>query len=280
MLYQANDAMSMDVVKLSRPQSEKDARVDYKMEVIRRALTLTQKEFGAFDIRATAPAMKRKRALDEMTSGGLINVYFAPPKPLWMKNTAVVRIPFRRGILSYRLLLINRIDVPTFSAVRSAEQLKKLDAGLQVGWSTTELLSSSGFGVVRAFSYDGLFFMLDSNRFDYIPRGVHEIYDEINSRKGELKNVIVEPNLALYIPTPTYTFVSKKHARLALRIEKGYRMMLRNGDFKRLFNKYYLDDIRKARLSQRRLIRVKNPYHSEVDVMTDPQMWFNPSELN
>lgn len=264
---------------MSRPQSEKDMRVNYKLEVIKTALTLTEKEFGAFRITSTAPPMKRKRALGEMKTGDLINVYFGPAKPLWMKNTTVIRIPIRRGILSYRLLLINRLDLPMFSKIHTVEQLKKLEAGLQVGWATTELFNKNGFEIVRAFSYDGLFYMLDSNRFNYIPRGVHEIFDELDSRKAELKNVIVEPNIALYFPTKTYTYVSPRESRLALRIEKGYRMMLANGGFRKIFNKYYLDDIKKARLNERRLIFVDTSYASQKELMAEPEMWFHPAEI-
>lgn len=63
--------------------------------------------------------------------------------------------------------------------------------------------------------------MLNHDRFDFLPRGVNEIFEEYALRKDLLENVIIEPHLALYIPGATYVFVSPKYPELAERLEIG-----------------------------------------------------------
>ena len=87
--------------------------------------------------------------------------------------------------------------------------------GLGSQWSTTKILRAAGFNVVAGSSYDGLFWMLDHDRFDVFPRGVNEIFQEIEARRDSLPNLMIEPSLALYVPTPYYFFVSPQTPRLS-----------------------------------------------------------------
>lgn len=269
---------AVDIVKLPRPQSIKDIRFKHKNEILRSSLELTKEEFGDYEIRFDAPVMQRGRALEAMKVGDLINVYFSPPKKEWMENTTVIHVPIRRGILSYRLLLINRKDLKLFENINSVEELKKLKAGVQHGWSTTEILEEGGFDFVKAYNFDGLFYMLESHRFNYLLRGSHEIFDELNFRKNELKNVVVEPTLAIYLPTPTYTYVSPGELRLSRRINMGMEMMVNNGDMKKIFDKYYLDDLKKAKLHKRKIIEIKSNAPIEPAVLNKKEYWFGLEE--
>lgn len=247
---------SIDVIKIQSPPS-KTVKLDFKFEVLKTAMEYTKEEFGEYSIDANAPEMKRNRALKEMVKGGKINVYLGPVKPDWLKELVVNRVPIRRGILSYRLLLVHKSDIPRFKSITTIEQLKLLRAGLQIGWSTTDIFKQKGFKVVEAANYDGLFLMLDKRRFDYLPRGVYEIYGELEARESTLNDIVVEPTIALYIPTSTFTYISPAEPRLVNRIDKGYKLMLKNRDFEKIFNKYYLDSINKAQLHNRKIIKIK-----------------------
>lgn len=272
------DLHALDVVKLPKPQSTKDIRFIHKNEVLRAALELTKEEFGPYEIHFNAPIMKRSRALEAMKSGDLINVYFSPPKKLWAENTIVIDVPIRRGVLSYRLLLVHKNDLELFSKINTANDLKKLKAGLQHGWSTTDALDKSGFDYVKAYNFDGLFYMLESHRFNYLPRGVHEVFDELDARRDELKNVVIEPSLALYLPAPTYTYVSPREPRLAQRIEMGMKMMVNNGLMKDIFDKYYLDDLKKAKLHERKIIDVGSDLEDNSKILEMKELWFDFDE--
>ena len=71
-------------------------------------------------------------------------------------------------------------------------------------------MDNLGFKVKKGSDYNGLFRMLDSHRFNFLPRSVNEVFDELDQRKDVLKNVVIAPNIALYISGPSYIFVSAK----------------------------------------------------------------------
>ena len=99
-----------------------------------------------------------------------------------------------------------------FEGVDSLAGLLKMRAGSKHGGSTTAILEHSGFHVTTNSDYALLFEMLDKHRFDFLPRGVNEIDDELAQKKRISANLRIEPRLALYIPSATYVFVSPKHS--------------------------------------------------------------------
>lgn len=269
---------AVDIVRIPQTQSEMDVRYNYKNAILLRALELTEAEFGAYELHTIETVMMRNRALAAIQAGKLINVYFSPADDLWNQHTLAIKIPIRRGILSYRLLLIHEADAPLFKKVKTLDDLKKLTAGLQAEWVTTKILEASKFTMVKVQSYDGLFLMLENHRFNYIPRGVHEIYDELNARKDIASHVIVEPSLALHLAMPTYTYVSPKEPQLARRIEKGMNMMVENGDLERMFLEYYADDIERADLHNRHIIEINNPFFNDYSLLKNETLWFTPTQ--
>jgi hypothetical protein len=269
---------ALDTIRISGNQSALDMRDNHKNEVILRAMELTVPEFGDYRVITRGSSMNRQRALSAMQSGKLLNVYFAPANPQWDKKTIAIKIPIRRGILSYRLLLVHEIDLPFFAQVKTLEYLKQLKAGLQTEWTTTEVFTRLGFNLKQAATYDGLFFMLENHRFNYIPRGIHEIYDELSARQALTQHIVIEPSLALHLPMPTYTYVSPNEPQLAKRIEAGLLLMVKNGDLKKIFYKHFADDINKAQLHTRRIIEIANPLLTDQDLPRDPRLWFYPGE--
>ncbi len=107
--------------------------------------------------------------------------------------------------------------------------------------------------------------MLNRHRFDYIPRGVYEIYDELNSRQAMLKDIVVEPTIVLHIPTSSYVYVSLTEPLLAKLIESGVHKLLASGELKEILNKYYANDIKRANLSERKIFEIENPYYNPKD---------------
>ena len=101
--------------------------------------------------------------------------------------------------------------------------------------------------------------MLKRSRFDYIPRAIYEAYDELESRQPDLKNIVVEPTLALYLPMATHIYISPQEPRIARRLEIGLRKLIANGEIKTILDKYYAEDISRANLKNRRIIKISNP---------------------
>lgn len=268
---------AMDVVRYERGQSQLDQRVNYKREVLKAALEQTIDTHGPYQLTTNAPRMNSMQAMRQLQTGGeVLNTFIALTNPEWEANTIPIRIPIRRGILSYRLLLVHQNDLELFKRVNTLSDLRQLTVGLRHNWSLTKSMRAMQFTIVPASSYDGLFMMLERHRFNYIPRGINEVFGEYESRKDDLPNVRVEPRIALHIPSPTYIFVSPAYPQLAKRLEEGLERMIANGSLEALFQKHFADDIKRADLNNRHIIEVGNPLLPEKTPLQRKELWFDP----
>ncbi|MEH6651930.1 MAG: amino acid ABC transporter substrate-binding protein [Motiliproteus sp.] len=266
----------MDTVWLSKPKNELDPREAYPLELLTTALKKSEPEFGPFEIRF-AGEMGRVRALRSLLNGG-INVFDAPSQPEWEEKALTVRIPIKKGLMGYRLLLINQNQLTKFSDIQYIGQLKQFSAGTGFQWSSTKVLDRLGFKLVSGTSYEGLFGMLAAARFDYFPRGINEIFDEYALFKPKYSQMAIEPTTAFYLPLPSYYFVSPHHPRLAKRIEAGLTTMYADGSFDELFFRFYGSAIEKAKLWQRNLFYLENPLLPPHPIYDNPKYWFDPTQ--
>ena len=261
LLFCATSSIAVDTAKVLKPALDKDKRALHKNEVIYRSLQITEGEFGVFKFETVDLNMHPGRGLESIKDGNLINVGIVPHNSKWDQYTLAVKVPVRQGLLSYRLLLVNKQDLSKYSQVKTLDDLKELTAGLQTNWATTRVFQHLELNHLTGHNFEGLFLMLKKRRFDYIPRAVYEIYDELDNRKDVLNDIVIEPNLALYLPMPSYVYVSPEEPRLAQRIEAGLTKMQNNGELKAIFEKYYAEDISRANLQNRTLINLASSPH-------------------
>jgi len=211
-------------------------------------------------------SMTPKRAFISLKNNENINAYIGPYNKTWDSEIISIKVPIRQGLLSYRLLLVHNSQLAKFSKVKTLDDLSKINAGLQQHWATTKVFTSHNLKVTTTHNFEGLFQMLKRDRVDYIPRAVYEAYDELNMRQPDLKDIVVEPTLALYLPMATYIHISPQEPRIARRIEIGLRKLIDNGEMKTILDKYYAEDISRANLQNRRIIKISNPDYSDKNI--------------
>lgn len=273
LLFLISTATMANTVKVLKPLLGFDKRAKFKDELIIRTLEVTEPEFGSFIFESVDVNMTPTRALSSIKSGDLINLFIAPASQIWDNNAIAIKIPIRLGLLSYRLLMINRQDLEKFKNIRTFEQLSQLTAGLQEDWETTKIFRALGMKVATGRNFEGLFLMLNRRRFNYIPRAIYEVYDELDTREDQLANVVVEPTLALYLPMITYIYVSPKAPKIAQRVKLGLGKLFESGELRELLNKYYAQDIQRANLENRHIITIPNTYLNSKEQLNDKYIW-------
>lgn len=265
--------IAQTVIKLAPGNSKDDKRHVYCHKILKEALDATVKTHGEYTIEYTTESMSRGRALIMLTEGSSINVHEAPTRTEWEETVLPVRIPMRKGLLGYRLFLINKNNSTEFSNLKTIAQLKKLKAGSGSQWSITRVMKKLNFTIVTGNNYDGLFKMLALNRFDYFPRGLNEIYNEYTAKHEMFPNMIIEPTKALYCTTPTYLFVSPKYPELAKRIKKGLDIIIDNGVFNTIFQETFGDFIKQSNFKNRHTLVVDNPLLSKETPLDVKKYW-------
>jgi hypothetical protein len=146
------------------------------------------------------------------------------------KEFLSIGIPLRKGILGYRVALIDKDRQAKIDEVKTLKDLQRLTFGRGVGWGDLDLYRDNGIQVAQA-DYDSLFKMVAAGRFDLFPRGIGEIFPEYARYAAGNPTLRIGTNLLFYYPRPYYFFFNQRDAALRIRVEAGLRKMLADGSF-------------------------------------------------
>ncbi|MEE2024233.1 amino acid ABC transporter substrate-binding protein [Alkalimonas mucilaginosa] len=266
---------AMTTIVYPAAESEQDIRFADVMEILQLALELTKPEYGPFELQPFPVQLteSRSRALLKQTQE--LDLLWSPTSLQLEDELLPVRIPLRKGLLSYRLCLVNKQQQQRLQSISNLAELRQLVIGQGAGWLDTEVYRYNGLRVVTG-PYDDLFAMLARDRFDIFPRGLAEAFAELEVRQSTFPNLTIDEELLLYYPWPYYFFVHPSNQELAERLELGMRRMIANGSFDDIFYRYNHTAIERANLPGRRLIRLENPHLPASAPVADPELWFTP----
>jgi ABC-type amino acid transport substrate-binding protein len=257
-------------------ESPDDTRFDDLKEILKTALDETAAAEGPYTLGASSRYVNEARYLAEIRDGGgEANVVWSSTSEQKERELLPIRFELRKGLLGYRVALIDRRRQADFDRVATFADLKKLTFGQGIGWGDVAVYQAAGIRVSTA-PYDDLFRMVANDRFDLFPRGVGEAFREHAARRVEVPDLAVERGLLLYYPWPYYFFFNRADAALAARIERGLTRMRADGSFDRIFWKYNRGAIEQTRMSERRVIRIPNPLLPKATPLGDAGMWYDP----
>ncbi len=249
-----------------------DDRNLFFIELLKQSLARSGKPYKAvMKVRGATHARQMQMVVD-----GLIDVLWDAPGPEVDKRLMPIEIPIDKGLIGWRIFFINAEDQAMFSKITTEEELKQIPLGQVKYWHDTSILRANRFNIVETPSYTGTFKMLTSKRFNYFPRSIVEIWSERDNQKSMLNNIVIEKNLVLHYPIAYFYHVTKTNTVLAQDIQRGLEIMLRDGSFERLFQRYNGELIAKANLKNRHVIHIKNPYMSDETYKRFEHFWFNP----
>jgi len=174
-----------------------------------------------------------------------------------------VPIPVDGGLLGLRVCVILRQSLPLFEGIRNLEDLRQ--SGIRIGqgshWPDTPVLESNGVPVVTHARYEILFGMLRKERFECFARGVSEVLYDLEIARSP--NLVVEPNLLIAYPMPSYLFVAPDDQQTAHRLQLGLERAIYDGSFGRFLKNYYGRAVEVLDLDERHVIALDNPFLSD-----------------
>lgn len=262
------------------PESATDVRYDYQWEILRTALERTKPRWGDYRMVQSQRMSEQRQTFELEHATGKLTVMYLSTTPEFEKKLVPVRIPVDKNLGGYCVFLIRREDKPRFANVRTLDDLREFSYGLGLGWIDVGILRASRFRVVTGSSYEGLFEMLAHKRFDVFLRGAVEVLDEYERRRKALPDLAIEDQILFYYPLPMYFWFPKtpEGQRLAGRAEEGMRMMIADGTYDRIFEKYQRWKIDRLHLSTRKIFRIDNPNVGPETPFADKRLWFDPQE--
>ncbi|CAH7343661.1 Transporter substrate-binding domain-containing protein [Vibrio chagasii] len=221
-----------------------------------------------------SPEVYSEGRMRDMVSDGSLDLFWSMTSKQLESDYYPVRVPLYKGLMGIRLLMINDGSQSLFSNVKSLDDLSELYAGQGTFWPDTEILRANSLNVRTAVDYHSMFPMLDGERFDYFPRGIHEPWGEIE-RYDDKYSFAVEPNLAISYTAPVYLFVSKNNAQLAKSLYKGLNTTIKDGSFDEIFyqSEFVIDTLERANINDRTVLQIKNPLLTEETPVDTEEYW-------
>ncbi len=261
-------AATPQILLYPRPVSELDRRSEYPLKLLELALS---KNNQAYRLAPTDVVMNKARVAAELMRG-TVDVGWMVTSQERENQLQPIRICLFKGLGGWRIALINRDQQPAFAKIKTLADLQQYTAGQQQDWPDTSILKYSGIPVTTTSSYDPLFRMLAAKRFDWFPRNIMEVWAEADSVQ-EL-GITVESRVLVRYPSAYYFFVNKKNLALAQQIEAGLEKALKDGSFDRMLRDYHGDVIRKARVKERLIIDLPNPFLPKETPLKRKELWF------
>lgn len=228
-----------------------------------------------YELDVNRDQVTQTRMTEELRAGKLDVIWLASSQEA-EGSLLPIRFPLLKGLLGYRICIINPNNQGKFSAVRTMEDLRALTFGQGYGWPEVKTLRSNGLQVVVTSKYENLFPMVEGGRFDGFPRGVLEPWAELRSRQ-EL-GLTVDSNVLLIYRLPFYLFVSPDNPELAKTIHEGFERALRNGNFDRYFYGHEMikSALERAKLQERKAVfHLNNPTLSKQTPLDREDYWFD-----
>lgn len=236
LLFLATTSTAIQVTTIP-PQSEYDSSHAYFIALLALALDETKDSHGAYNI-AYSKQFEQGRAIQDLKNNHDINVYWAGTSIEREQDLQAIPIPLVKGMLGMRLFAIQQRKAYQFAKVASLSDLSQLNACQGTHWPDSDIMEAAGITVRRVAQYELMWGMLERGRCDYFPRGVHEIYSEIEARKMAYQDLAIFPGTGLYYPFPMYFFTSKENTELAARITQGLEQAIDNGRFESLMRSH------------------------------------------
>ncbi len=260
------------------PESALDVRYQYHWEILRTALEKTIPKWGPYRFVPSGPMTEQRQAFELKNATGKLTVMYLSTTLEFEQTLTPVRIPVDKNLGGYCVFLIRREDKERFANIRTLDDLRPFRFGLGLGWIDVGILRNSGFQVVTGSDYDGLFEMLAQKRFDIFLRAATEVLDEYEQRRKKLPDLYIEDSIVFYYPLPMYFWFPKTDdgRRLAARAEEGMRMMIADGTYDRIFDKYQHKKILRLHLKTRRLFSIPNPNLGPETPWKEKRLWFDP----
>ncbi len=266
---------SINTIIYPGPIEPDDTRLKYPVELLKLALSYSDIEYR---VKFSESEMLQRRALTQLARGEGINVAGSMTSKDRERALLPIRIPIYKGLIGWRIPLINRNTPAIFEPIYNLRQLQGLVAGQVHDWPDTRILKENGLQVHGGSNYSGMFKMLSQNRMDYFPRSVVEIWGELES--GKYEKLMVDPYVLIYYPTAYYFFVNKQDAILAKNIKDGLEAALKDGRFDQIFYEYHQEVLVRIDVKSRRVIKLTNPSLPQETPLSRHELWFSMPAMN
>jgi hypothetical protein len=265
-------ATEIDVIRYVDSKENPDPKQSYFIDLLTLALEESKTRYGDYRLQPVNIEMAQARTSRMLQRNEYIDLTWRMTSEKLEQKLQAIYFPILKGLMGYRIFIINENQQHLFTKNTSLNDLKNIDLGQGHNWPDTDILIDNGFSVIQGYDIF-LMTMLKKNRFDYFPRALHEPWVEI---AGE-KELTVEKHLMLQYPAPIFFFVNKENIRLHQRLSYGLTQLLESGGFEQFFINHKITSgiLTRAKVNERTIFSLHNSLLSDKTkaLLTDKRLW-------
>ena len=254
--------------------SAHDVRDEFPIELLK---FLLKRIPGEHKITRSLKHLSQARIVAELKKGGdNINLCWLGTSAALERDLLPVYFPIFRGLLGYRVFIINKKDQEIFSKIKRLEDLQKYQGVQGIGWADTEILEYAGLKQVTVV-YEHIFQMMNKGRISYFSRGVNEAYREVAVRQDKMKNLLVDERLLLVYPLVSYFFTHADNHELAALLRQAFSEAYQDGSFLNFFSSHpqIKETLKHLNINNRVRLDIANPFLTP-ETMALPLGYFSP----
>lgn len=248
------------VITMKFPDFGDLRRKTFEQQLIELALEKTRGKTGSYEM-VPVNVISRTHAVAALSQNLYPNFVISlsyEDRLLDSGNLIYIPFPIERGALSYRICYANKKLNGTIQRIDNVQKLKDYKLGIGVGWLDAKILQHSGVKTVEGANITSLFRMTQAGRADIFCPSPSEYFHELEAEK--ISDLQLDNRLALYYPLPKFLFSHKSNQALLDRIKHGIDIAYQDGSYLALWNKAYARDLDRAKLHERNLIKLENPF--------------------
>lgn len=260
------------------PQSQFAASQPYFYELLDAVMSRTEVAYGPYEISLVKTEITQARAVRELSQSRFLNVLWMGTDVERERELRVISVPLIRGLLGFRVPVIKAKDLERWQQIQTVDDLKSMVACQGESWPDSTILEMSGLKVERVSRFGQMYPMLSGGRCDYFPRGVHEVFSELEAAQQDFPELIAFTQLIIQYPFPMYFFVPPDRPDLQVRITEGLEQLL-DEDW---LSEYMLRHPLTAALAdpalwqESRIIQLDNPILPLSADANNPRYWISP----
>jgi len=259
----ARDELGFTLVRITQQNKSSVEHVDYFLGLLNLALQKTIESHGPYRVERTGVLSSQARNIARLYRGEDVDVLWSMTSREREEVMQAIEFPLIKGLMGQRVFLIREGEQGRFDGKRDLDSLQRLRAGQGSHWPDTQVLRANNVPVITSTNYELLFPMLKGGRFDYFPRGLHEVDSELVLHP----KLALEKSLMLEYPAPMYFFVRPGNERLAGRLLEGLQRAQKDGSFDRYFDSHPVTAqvFERVDRDQRQVIHLRNPLLEQQD---------------
>ena len=243
-------------------------QLNYKGEVLTLLLEKSKPRFGPYVMQRDAQkGWNQNRQFSELERGNL-DLLASMTNEAREQSGIPVRVCLYKGLLGVRIGMGTRANVRDLDRVKTREELNRVRIGQVFDWPDYAIQNDAGLQVLRLSDLDSSLKRLKMGTFQLLPLGIVEVGPI--AKQHDLATI---STWALAYPTAYYFFVSRTRPELAERLAYGFEVALKDGSFNALFDERIGAQVKAARLDQRILFRIPNPYLPKATPLARRELW-------